>query len=51
MSLESEAATNLEVREVLADSLEASGNEALARWWRSELLPEDGYGDGRGYGC
>lgn len=46
MSLESEAAIDKEARYVLADMLEASGNEDLARWWRSELIDE--YGDGSG---
>lgn len=49
-SLESEAATSIEARSVLADSLESEGNEALARWWRSELLLENGSGSGSGYG-
>lgn len=41
MSLESEAATDKEARAVLADMLEASGDETLARWWRSELIEEN----------
>lgn len=60
MSLESEAATDKVAKAVLADMLEASGDEESARWWRSELSQEnrigfgcdssDGSGDGSGDG-
>lgn len=53
MSLESEAATDKEARQVLADLLESQGQYDLANWWRSPIFAElkkcPGEGAGSGH--